>query len=151
MACGQPLPDRNALLRLELPAIQAGETPRWATVTPVFCHHISGTKTCLALGVTHFQNHTRTARKDSVEMFFNIRGSAQVRVCHLHGSLGLLLFIFTIFLYLFGFPGGSDGKASACTVGNLGLIPVSGRSPGEGNDNPLQYSCLENPRDRRAC
>ena len=46
-----------------------------------------------------------------------------------------------------GFPGGSDGKASACNVGDLGLIPGLGRSPGEGNDNPFQYSCLENPVD----
>ena len=43
------------------------------------------------------------------------------------------------------FPGGSDGKASACNAGDLGSIPGLGRSPGEGNDNPLQYSCLENP------
>ena len=48
------------------------------------------------------------------------------------------------------FPGGSDGKASACNVGDLGSIPASGRSPGEGNGNPLQYSCLENSMDRRA-
>ena len=46
-----------------------------------------------------------------------------------------------------GFPGGSEVKASACNVGDLGLIPGSGRSPGEGNGNPLQYSCLENPTD----
>jgi len=45
------------------------------------------------------------------------------------------------------FPGGSDGKASAYNVGDLGSIPWSGRSPGEGNGNPLQYSCLENPMD----
>ena len=45
------------------------------------------------------------------------------------------------------FPGGSDGKASAYNEGGLGLIPGSGRSPGEGNGNPLQYSCLENPMD----
>ena len=45
------------------------------------------------------------------------------------------------------FPGGSDGKASAYIVGDLGSIPGSGRSPGEGNGNPLQYSCLENPMD----
>ena len=45
------------------------------------------------------------------------------------------------------FPGGSDGKASACNVGDLGLIPGLGKSPGEGNGNPLQYSCLENPTD----
>ena len=46
-----------------------------------------------------------------------------------------------------GFPGGSEVKASACNVGDLGLIPGSGRSPGEGNSNLLQYSCLENPKD----
>ena len=46
-----------------------------------------------------------------------------------------------------GFPGGSDGKASACNVGDPGSIPVSGRSPGEGNGNPLHYSCLENSMD----
>ena len=45
------------------------------------------------------------------------------------------------------FPGGSDGKASAYNAGDLGTIPGSGRSPGEGNGNPLQYSCLENSRD----
>ena len=49
-----------------------------------------------------------------------------------------------------GFPWGSDGKVSACNVGNLRLIPGSGRSPGEENGNPLQYSCLENPVDRAA-
>ena len=46
-----------------------------------------------------------------------------------------------------GFPGGSDGKESACSVGDLSSIPGSGRAPGEGNGNPLQYSCLENPMD----
>ena len=46
-----------------------------------------------------------------------------------------------------GFPGGSEGKESACNVGDPGLIPGLGRSPGEGHGNPLQYSCLENPMD----
>ena len=46
-----------------------------------------------------------------------------------------------------GFPGGSEVKASACNAEDLGLIPESERSPGEGNGNPLQYSCLENPMD----
>ena len=46
------------------------------------------------------------------------------------------------------FPGGSSGKESACNAGDLGLIPGSGRAPGEGNSNPLQYSCLENPMNR---
>ena len=44
-----------------------------------------------------------------------------------------------------GFPGGSEVKASAWNSGDPGLIPGSGRSPGEGNGNPFQYSCLENP------
>ena len=48
------------------------------------------------------------------------------------------------------FPGGSDGKVSACNAGDLGSIPGSGRSLGEGNRNPLQYSCLENSMDREA-
>ena len=46
-----------------------------------------------------------------------------------------------------GFPGGSEIKVSACNAGDLGSIPGSGRSPGEGNGNPLQYSCLENLMD----
>ena len=50
-----------------------------------------------------------------------------------------------------GFPGGSEVKASACNVGDPGSIPGSGRSSGEGNGNPLQCSCLENPMDGRAC
>ena len=49
-----------------------------------------------------------------------------------------------------GFPGGSEVKVSACNAGDLGLIPGLGRSPGEGNGNPLQYSCRENPMDGRA-
>ena len=48
------------------------------------------------------------------------------------------------------FPGGAEVKASACNVGDLGSIPGSGRSPGEGNGNPLQYFCPENPMDRGA-
>ena len=49
-----------------------------------------------------------------------------------------------------GFPGGAEGKASACKAGDLGSIPGLGRSSGEGNGNPLYYSCLENPLDRGA-
>ena len=49
-----------------------------------------------------------------------------------------------------GFPGGSNGKEFACNAGDLGLIPSLGRSAGEGNGNPLQYSCLENSMDRGA-
>ena len=49
-----------------------------------------------------------------------------------------------------GFPGGSEVKVSASNAGDLGSIPGLGRSPGEGNGNPLQYSCLENPMDGEA-
>ena len=49
-----------------------------------------------------------------------------------------------------GFPRSSVGKKSACNAGDLGSIPGSGRCPGEGNGNPLQYSCLENSMDRGA-
>ena len=49
-----------------------------------------------------------------------------------------------------GFPGDSDGKESACHAGDPDLIPELGRSPGGGNGNPFQYSCLENPMDRGA-
>ena len=49
-----------------------------------------------------------------------------------------------------GFPGGSEGKESACNVGDLGSISGLGRSPGAGHGNPLQYSCLENPHGQRS-
>ena len=51
---------------------------------------------------------------------------------------------------LLGFPGGSDGKESAYSAGDLGLIPRLGRSPGEGSGNPLLYSCLNSSKDREA-
>ena len=57
----------------------------------------------------------------------------------------LLRFLFQSTL---GFPGGSDGKESACNTGDPGLIPGLGRSLGGGHGSPLQYSCLENPMDR---
>ena len=55
-----------------------------------------------------------------------------------------------IYTYIMPVPGGSEVKASASNAGDPGLIPRSGRSPGEGNGNLLQYSCLENPMDREA-
>ena len=53
----------------------------------------------------------------------------------------------SIVVTIMDFPGGSDGKVSVYNAGDLGSIPGSGRSPGEGNGNPLLYSCLENPMD----
>ena len=55
-----------------------------------------------------------------------------------------------ILYHLMGFLGGSDGKESTCNAGDLGSIPGLGRCPREGNGNPHQYSCLENPMDRAA-
>ena len=52
--------------------------------------------------------------------------------------------------YNLGFPGGSDGKESTCNAGDLGSIPQLGRSPGEGQNNLLQYSCLKNPHGQRS-
>ena len=49
-----------------------------------------------------------------------------------------------------GFPGGSDGKESTCSVGDMGSIPGLGRSPGGGHGHPLHYSCLENPHGQRS-
>ena len=70
-------------------------------------------------------------------------GQSQTRLSDFH-SLGLNSG------FSLDFPGGSDGKASVYNEGDLGSIPGSGRSPGEGNGNPLQYYCLQNPMDRGA-
>ena len=60
------------------------------------------------------------------------------------------LLILTPLLHSQGFPGGSDSTESACNAGYLGLIPGLRRSPGGGHDNPLQYSCLENPQGQKS-
>ena len=70
---------------------------------------------------------------------------------HLYALYLICLFIIRLLTtYQTSIPGGSDGKESAFKAGDLGSIPGLGRSPGEGNGNPLQYSCLENPVDRGA-
>ena len=56
----------------------------------------------------------------------------------------------TTTILLLSIPGGSDANQSACNAGDLGSVPESGRCPGEGNGNPLHYSCLENPLDSGA-
>ena len=58
--------------------------------------------------------------------------------------------IYGAFTVSYGFPGGLDGKEFACNAGDPGSTPGLGSSPGEGNGNTLQYSCLENSMDRRA-
>ena len=60
--------------------------------------------------------------------------------------------IYTLYIYIYanGFPGGSAVNNPSANAGDMGSFPALGRSPGEGNDNPLQYSFLENPMDRGA-
>ena len=70
--------------------------------------------------------------------------------CHLDSSLYPRIGIFIILNLPMDFPGGSDGKESACNAGDLGLIPGLGRSPRGGHGNPLQYSCLENPPGQKS-
>ena len=81
---------------------------------------------------------------DLYNFFFNI---IVLKAYLNHGSHYKLMKGFS---YLCSSTGGSDGKESAYSAGDPGLIPRSGRSPGEGNGNPLQYSCLENSIDREA-
>ena len=66
---------------------------------------------------------------------------------HTHTYIILILVYFSILPYTMSFPGGSEVKVSACNTGDLGSIPGSRRSPGEGNGYLLQHSCLENPMD----
>ena len=82
-------------------------------------------------------------------------GPISVKLFIIRFLVNLTLSVITFFgsffkimiLNILDFPGGSDRKVSAYNAGDLGSIPGSGRFPGEGNGNPLQYSCLENPMD----
>ena len=74
--------------------------------------------------------------------YVTIQGFIKVYIGFMH--------FFLFILYLMGLPWWLSGKESACNVGDTGLIPGSGRCPGGGNGNPLQYSCLGNPVDRGA-
>ena len=94
-------------------------------------------------------------------LFWGVRSTSHP-ICSGLKHIGMVSLISNIFFiswnipfrditpFWLGFPGGSVGKESACNARDLGSIPRSGRSPGEGNGNPPQYSCLENPMDRGA-
>ena len=73
-----------------------------------------------------------------------------LRIFFIYFCSSLTFFLCNFLTFHLSFPGSSDGKTSACNVGDPDSIPGLGRSPGEGNSNPLQYSCLENPMDRGA-
>ena len=76
--------------------------------------------------------------------FCDIPEKNRTWICHSSST------VYTALTLYLGFPGGSDSKESVCNAGDTDLIPGLGRSPGVGNGNPLQYSCLENSMDREA-
>ena len=103
------------------------------------------------------QLHTRSSQAEASSVLFTATtptssikpGTSQrVNICLNEGTECLLFISQQEVTY--GFPGGSDGKESACNAGDAGLIPGSGRSPGGGHGYPLQSSRLENPMDRGA-
>ena len=77
--------------------------------------------------------------------------SLGLNLYNIYSSIFLLTISLCVLHVSLDFPGGSDGKESTYNAGDPGLFPGLGRSPGEENGNPLQYSCLENPTDREAC
>ena len=98
------------------------------------CHH--EIKRCLLLGRKAMTNFDSELKRRDITLPTKIH------------IVKAMIFPQYFCMYLFmGFPGGSGVKASAWNAGDPGLIPGSGRSPEEGNDNPLQYSCLENPME----
>ena len=104
------------------------------------------------------RSHTGDSTNSCLKIFrkknFQEVSRSNLNLLHTDGYLHSICIAFTAiyiaFMLYWGFPGGSEVKASACNVGDLCSIPRSGRSPGEGSGNPLQYSFLENPMDRGA-
>ena len=112
------------------------------TVKKAECQRIDGFELCC---LRIFLRFPWTARRSNQSILKDISPG-----CSLEGlMLKMKLQYFGHLMRRGAFPGGSEVKASASNA-DLGSIPGSGRSPGEGNGNPLQYSCLENPMDRGA-
>ena len=80
----------------------------------------------------------------------NLRTRLMLNDSYLFKDKSLFILFKKVFVVIWGFPGGSDCKESACKAGDLGSIPGLGRSPGGWHGNPLQYSCLENPHGQRS-
>ena len=96
-----------------------------------------------SLDLISFQTKINSSKKKTTTKFYS-----NLSYTFLNNNKKNLCFITEI--SFFNQSSVSDGKESACNVGDLGSIPGSGRSLGEGNGNPFQYSCLENPSDRGA-
>ena len=82
--------------------------------------------------------------KKKLHVLYNTRNCIQYLIIIYNEKEYIYMYMYMYIRMYTGFPGGSDGKTSAYNVGDLGSIPGLGRSPWEGNGNPLQYSCLEN-------
>ena len=138
----------SSVLAWRIPGLgKPGGLPSMAFYLPSSCTsklHPVGPRTCLMTKTTHTkpsscQLHGASAHGPSIPLPGVLQ--ATLSTCS-----GVTWNNDSLYHFL-GFPGGLDGKESACSAGDLGSIPGSGRSPGEGNSNPLQYSCLENPMD----
>ena len=100
--------------------------------------HLSSHSLSIVVINNHYNKIKHSFKKKKKKTIIRIPPQISVFTCK---------FYLKLFSGAKGFPGGSNGKVSAHNVGDLGSIPGSGRSPGEGNGNPLQYSCLENSMD----
>ena len=102
------------------------------------------------MSLPHFTVNEKSSAKDTVQSIYHIHKKPPILTkCCLHEAAKAELSIEPLPLYM-SLPGGSDDKESAHFVGDLGLIPGLGRSPGGEHGNPFQYSFLENPMDRGA-
>ena len=112
------------------------------TLKSLLQHHSSEASIlqCLAFFMVQLSHLFMTTGKAIALIVWTLVGKVMSLLCNTLSS----------FVIPLGFSDGSDGKESACSAGDLTLIPELGRSPGEGNGNPLQFSCLENPVDREA-
>ena len=123
--------------------LQAGE--RWKLATTLEVGKVLlGQSSFLLFPVNSFRS---LRAKDLLETFFPRCCGSPLSTSTLPSNSTFIHLVLTTLQSGFIASTGSDGKASACNAGDLGLIPGLGRSPGEGNGYPLQYSCLENSMD----
>ena len=115
--------------------------------TWVSCRSLSWLRICTINICTFGNNNSYTLHMYNA--VYIIQFSSVSQSCRLFATPWTCVYFIYIYIYImWGFPGDSSGKESACNSGDPGSVPESGRSPGEGNGNPLQYSCLENPMNR---
>ena len=124
-----------------------------ATHSSILAWRIPGTEEPSGLPSMGSQSRTRLKWLSSSSPYINTTLSWSLLLSSKFWNLKVCVLLFYFFflkiaLAIWSFPDGSKGKESACNAGDRGLIPGSERSPGGGNGNPLQYSCLENPMDR---